>query len=169
MPAHAYEFTLDPAGDAEVRAVWARLADVGLPSRADHTGATNAPHVTLAAAPTLEGSIGSSLPDLRLPVEADLPGLLVLEGTSARSVLAFAVALPAAALAACAAIRTRALPVGLSSQPWIPHLTVSGRLRPDQLDAAIGAVLSGPRPSTARLTALRWWDPSRAVVTPISG
>ena len=48
------ELVLDAALDAAVRAEWAALSAAGLPSQADHTGATNAPHVTLVSVDSLD-------------------------------------------------------------------------------------------------------------------
>lgn len=42
------ELRLDDAGDSAVRAEWAALQAAGLPSQADHTGESNAPHITVA-------------------------------------------------------------------------------------------------------------------------
>lgn len=57
-----------------MRALWRRLADAGLPSRGDHRGASNRPHITLCSAPELSDAclayaerLARELP-LRLPV-----------------------------------------------------------------------------------------------------
>lgn len=42
------ELRLDTDGDAAVRGEWAALHAAGLPSQADHTGDSNAPHITVA-------------------------------------------------------------------------------------------------------------------------
>ncbi len=82
------EALLDPVLDASVREEWARLLEAGLPSQARHTGASNAPHVTLAVAERIGADADARLPGA-LP--ADLPtvrlgGLLVLPGRSGRYV-----------------------------------------------------------------------------------
>ena len=51
---HALELVPDEAGQELVRRDWQALHDAGLPSQLDHTGATNAPHVTVVAAPRLQ-------------------------------------------------------------------------------------------------------------------
>jgi hypothetical protein len=65
------ELLPDETLDAEVRAVWSRLAAAGLPSLASHPHPTNRPHLTLAA--------GIALPDLDLPlpIPVTLSGLLL--------------------------------------------------------------------------------------------
>ena len=51
---HALELLPDDAGCDVVRRDWQALRDAGLPSQLDHSGTTNAPHLTLLAAPTGE-------------------------------------------------------------------------------------------------------------------
>ncbi|MFK9307191.1 hypothetical protein ACJEJT_24100, partial [Escherichia coli] len=41
------ELVLDEAADAEIRREWTLLDEAGLPSQAQHTGASNRPHITL--------------------------------------------------------------------------------------------------------------------------
>lgn len=45
---------LDSAGDAAIRAIWAGLLDVGVPSLATHTHCQHAPHVSLVVAESLD-------------------------------------------------------------------------------------------------------------------
>ena len=52
---HALELVPDDAGRAAVRALWDALREAGLPSQADHTGASNQPHVTVVEAAALAG------------------------------------------------------------------------------------------------------------------
>ena len=77
MALAALEAVLDAESDAAVRECWRVLHEAGLPSQAMHRSPTNAPHLTLVAAATLDeealalgaGWIVPLLP-LELPVSA---------------------------------------------------------------------------------------------------
>ncbi|PPF78709.1 hypothetical protein C5B96_14315 [Subtercola sp. Z020] len=51
------ELLLDAATDARIRAEWTALVDADLPSQARHTGASNAPHITLLAAQSVSPTL----------------------------------------------------------------------------------------------------------------
>lgn len=165
MALHALEFVLAPADDAAVRADWASLSAAGLPSRGDHRGATNAPHVTLASA---SASLADHLPTVRsivaglLPLRVPLAGLVVLGGR--RRTLAWLLA--ADAQSASAVERCRRLVEDPLGPAWVPHLSVSGALQADQLGPAVAA-LPAPAGRTVTLTGLRHWDPDAGQVTPV--
>ncbi|RYJ07055.1 MAG: 2'-5' RNA ligase family protein, partial [Actinomycetales bacterium] len=76
------ELVLDPDLDAAVRGEWALLLDADLPSQARHTGESNAPHVTLGVADTVDDAAEAALRSVRYGVGGPvrLGGLLVFTG-----------------------------------------------------------------------------------------
>lgn len=161
------ELTLDDGTDAAVRAEWAALLDAGLPSLATHRGATNRPHVTLAAGEEL-----ADTPQLRealavLPIVVETGGLLLFRAGRGAVVLSRQVVASAALLnlhrAVHAAI-TGAVELTLPGK-WTPHITLARRLAPDRLAPAL-AVLPESRP--VALTGGRLWDGVEKTVVPLS-
>ncbi len=160
------EALLDPVLDASVREEWARLLAAGLPSQARHTGASNAPHVTLAVAERigadadarLAGAVPADLPTLRLG------GVLVLPGRSGRCVLARSVVVSAGLLD----LHARVLDV-VGDEPgvlghvrpdaWTPHVTLAQRLDVGLLPAALSALADVEREREGRVAGVRRWDP----------
>lgn len=169
MAVHSIDALLDAATDASIRAEWVALSAAGLPSRADHRGASNAPHVTLAAAEVLTGdadeALGRRFADL-LPVEVRLGDLLVLGGR--RHVLARGLE-PTPGLLALhrAVLEGLGEAAGVSDLVlpghWVPHVTLATRLDDEQLRAA-RSVLAGIRPVDARIVAVQRWDPRARTV-----
>ncbi|NYG55756.1 2'-5' RNA ligase family protein [Nocardioides perillae] len=160
MPLHAVELLADEAGDHVVRRDWASLHDAGLPSQLDHTGATNAPHVTLLAAPALppDEEVVRLLAPL-LPLEVRPAGLLVLGGR--RVTVARALDVPDPLVAAVAELR-RGL-AELPHQGWLPHVTLARRVDRAQVQAVVDVL--GWEDVPLRLTTLRRWDPEAGEVT----
>ncbi|PWJ27454.1 2'-5' RNA ligase superfamily protein [Branchiibius hedensis] len=147
------DFVLDEAGDAAVRRLWRLLQDVGLPSRGDHRGASNRPHITLCSAPELPATcvtyaerLARALP-LRLPV----PGVRTFD----RSNLVYvAVAVPDLWQQRVQQLRQLAR----DDSAWTPHITVSGRLTDDQVRAARQLMIGVP--TALMVTAVTHWDPA---------
>lgn len=159
MAVQSVELLLDDATDAAVREQWAALAAAGLPSQADHLGASNRPHVTLGVAQQVPAEAEAALAALldAVPLPVALGGALVLGGP--RGVLARLV-VPSAELLALQA-RVAAL-VGTEiahTAPgrWTPHVTLARRLDDDQLGAAL-AVLGRGTELVGTAVALRRWD-----------
>lgn len=74
---HALELVPDDVGETVVRHDWQTLREAGLPSMADHTGASNTPHVTLLALPAIGADLERRAVDALgalLPVVVDLLG-----------------------------------------------------------------------------------------------
>jgi hypothetical protein len=157
---HSLELLPDAAGQEAVRRDWASLREAGLPSQLDHRGASNAPHVTLLAAPDVAPALATAA-DLELPVEVRAAGLLVLGG--ARVTLARALDVPDRLLRTVLALRA-AVPstAGSPHQGWLPHVTLARRLARADLQRAVDAV--GHADVVLRLVELRRWDPDREVV-----
>jgi 2'-5' RNA ligase len=164
VPLHSVEAMLDDATDAAVRAEWALLRDAGLPSQADHKGATNSPHLTLCAAPGVPAPLEDRLdaavaPFVPLPVR--LGPLVVLGGR--RLVLARLV-VPTSALLrlheAVADVMRGAPDVPDMTLPgrWSPHVTLARGLAVEEVSAAIAA-LGRTRDLEGAVVQVRRWDP----------
>lgn len=158
------ELLVDDALAAEVRAEWDVLARAGLPSQARHTGATNAPHVTLGvSADPLDDATEARLAGLDYGVGSPLTlgGLLVFPRRTA--VLARLV-VPTEHLLAVQRSVHDALPA-VPDRPahtapgtWTPHVTLARRLDADQLAAALHALAGRPRELTGTVSSARRWD-----------
>ena len=163
MPAHSLDLVLAPEHDRAIRARWNALHDAGLPSLATHRGSSNAPHVTVLAAPDFEDAILERARSLFRPV---LPGALPVTGLtvlgSGPFVLAEALAVPPALHTAVGELRRMC---GGDDRPWVPHVTLSKRLDAAAVGRAL-EVLSGVAPPQAlEAVALRRWDPDRRKAT----
>ncbi len=159
------ELLLDHAADLLIREQWARLAAAGLPSQARHTGATNAPHVTLAARAAI---VAEREPDLVATV-ASLPlhvrlGALACFGRR-RFVLVRLVVGDVGLLEMQARVASALGPdpddpdgAGtLVPGRWTPHVTLGHRLSAEQVGAAL-TVLGGSVELDATAVSCRRWD-----------
>lgn len=156
------EMLLSADLDAAVRSEWALLAAAGVPSQADHTGASNAPHVTVAVADHVDAATDDRLRALRLGrPEVVLGGMLVFPGR--RSVLARLVVPSAALLEVHAAVAdalgdVEQLSEHLAPGRWTPHVTIARRLRDEELDTAWRLLVDRPRELVGTGAGLRRWD-----------
>ena len=153
---HALELVADGAGEAAVRADWQSLRDAGLPSMLDHTGASNTPHVTVLALPSLSAADEERAVALLgglLPVEATASGLVLLGGRSPT----LARTLDVADEVVRAVLDLRAASTGHQHLGWLPHLTLARRLPRTDLPRALEAIAA--EPASVSLTSLRRWDP----------
>jgi 2'-5' RNA ligase len=164
------ELLLDPDAEALIRNQWARLAAAGLPSQAQHTGDSNAPHVTLAARasidPAVEPSLRRALAVLPLPV-----GLGALACFGHRRLVLVRLVVPSAALLGVQAEIETALgddpatPAEASHFApgrWTPHVTLARRMSPDQLAQAV-SLLDGEHDPAVAAQARRWDSDARRV------
>ncbi len=155
----ALELLLDPGTDDVVRGEWALLGDAGLPSQADHTGETNAPHVTVLATerlPAGDDELAAALsPLLPLPVRLGpavaFPGRRVVV---ARLVVADAALLH---LHASAVAASGAEPTPLTSPGrWVPLVTLARGIPAERVGEALALLRAPGHDGTA--TVLRHWD-----------
>lgn len=154
---HHVELLLDPGADAGVRAEWARLAGAGLPSRADHRGASNRPHVTLTTSEGWPGADALADPVSALPVAGWLGAPVVLG--RGPFVLARLVVVTRELLALQAGVAAAVGPLSsalVEPGRWVPHVTLGGRLTGEQVAEAL-AVL-GPEPGKVSFVGARHWD-----------
>lgn len=164
MPLHALELLPDVPGQRVVRRDWQRLREAGLPSQLDHPGATNAPHLTVLAAPTLPGDDRAvQLLAPLLPVTVRASALLLLGGR--RVTVARAVDVPDDLVAAV--MRLRADVAEVPHQGWLPHVTVARRVERERAQAAVDVL--GWEDVRLRLVTLRRWDPDVQEVTVLAG
>lgn len=173
------EALLDPVTEGAVVAQWRALQRAGLPSQADHTGATNRPHVTLATAAAmpvaLDGALRAAAGGLPLPVR--LGPLVVLGGR--RHVLARLLVATPSLLGLHA--RTADVLSGcpepgelLAPGAWTPHVTLArgltGRQLADALAALGAAGALGPAADLAgAVTGLRRFDGDARAVRLVAG
>ncbi|QYJ02822.1 2'-5' RNA ligase family protein [Nocardioides panacisoli] len=169
MPDHALELTLAATSADAVTGLWQVLRDAGLPSLADHRGTTNAPHLTLAAAPDLTEAVvaPAAIPVAPLlPADLAVRGLVVL-GTGRRVALALLVE-PEAGFAAAVADLRRRVP-DLRHPGWVPHVSLALRLPREFVPQAWTVLEAHAPPATLRADRLRWWDPDRGRVRWLGG
>lgn len=163
---HALELVPDEAGRALVRAQWQLLRDAGLPSQLDHRGTTNAPHLTVVAAPELPPE-ALDVARVRLggllPVRARMSGLLLLGGE--RVTIAWAVDLDDVVVRRSLAVRAQV--PGRQDVGWLPHVTLARRVPRADVPRAV-EVLGDDRAELV-LGELRRWDPDRGHVTTVVG
>ncbi|KQO62396.1 2'-5' RNA ligase family protein [Curtobacterium sp. Leaf261] len=164
------ELTLDPAGDAAVRSWWTALADAGLPSLAMHDAPSNRPHLTVAAWPTtgaeprLQTVVGDRPRSLRFG------GSVLFDAGRGRFVLARQIVVDADLAAFHLAVH-RAVPDGEERTlpgRWTPHMTISRRLTPERVGAALTALAEVPMPETVGVAGIRLWDGETKTVTDLA-
>ncbi|KRE42939.1 2'-5' RNA ligase family protein [Knoellia sp. Soil729] len=155
----ALELLLDDDTDAVVRAEWAALRESGFPSQADHTGETNAPHVTVLAAdhlPATDDEIGPALASL-LPMPVRLGPAIAFPGR--RIVLArlVVVDLRLVQLHDAAVRVSGANPTPLTAPGrWVPHVTLARCIPPSRVGDALALLRVPGHDGTAAV--LRHWD-----------
>ncbi|GIE81891.1 hypothetical protein Aph02nite_78410 [Actinoplanes philippinensis] len=149
------ELVLDDTLDTAVRELWRILRAAGLRSLATHTHPSNRPHITLAAAESLE-----ALPAVRLPVPVRLGPVRMLGRALVR---------PADSP------RLRELQAGVwraldATNPlhapdvWEPHVSLALNL-PDRQRADALALLAGIPAISGHAVAARSYDTSTRTVT----
>lgn len=157
------ELVFDDDTESAIRADWVRLADAGLPSLARHTGASNRPHLTLAAGaellvPPLHAFDGA------LPMEAAFSGVQVFAAGRDRYVLARSVVLTTPLRKVHQRLHREiagAVPQTLPGA-WTPHVTLARRVTSEELGKALDLLdlrLGG------HIAAARLWDSSTKSVT----
>ncbi|ACL38344.1 conserved hypothetical protein [Pseudarthrobacter chlorophenolicus A6] len=157
------ELVFDDDTESAVRADWVRLAEAGLPSLAGHTGASNRPHLTLAAGaelfvPPLHAFEGA------LPLSVDFSGVQVFAAGRDKYVLARSVVLTTPLRKVHQRLHREiggAVPQTLPGA-WTPHVTLARRLTGEQLGKAMDLLdlrLGGT------IVAARLWDSTTRSVT----
>ncbi|WP_159803354.1 2'-5' RNA ligase family protein [Arthrobacter zhaoguopingii] len=167
------ELLLDSAAEEVVRRDWVRLLELDLPSQARHTSPSNRPHITLAAAPAIDGALDAALRGAvrDLPQEVRFGGLLLFGGGRRTFILVRQVVVSAALTDLHRGVGDAL--TGLQGQfattltgNWTPHVTLARGLSADQVGQAVAAVQAEPAAATA--VAARRWDSSARVTVDLS-
>ncbi len=157
------ELVLDGLADAMIREQWAALAEAGLPSQAHHRSPTNAPHITVAEAASVDDDVEDRLASIpaRFPLPITL-GPLVVFGS--RKFVLVRLVVPNSALLHVHAAVADAFGESpgqselLSPGRWVPHVTLAHRLTAEQLGQAVELLASGPMTYQAEAVAPRRFD-----------
>ena len=159
---HALELLPDDAGCDVVRGDWQALRDAGLPSQLDHRGATNSPHVTVLAAPALDGDDEQRATELvapLLPAQVRASGLALLGGTRVSLVRVLDVPDPLVRVV----LDLRSQVRDVQHVGWLPHITLARRVDRADVGRAVGVL--GHEDVVLTLASLRRWDPDSGIVT----
>ena len=162
---HALELVPDDEGQDLVRRDWQALHEAGLPSQLDHRGSTNAPHVTVVAAPSLPGAaVDGARSGLggALPLRVRASGLLLLGGD--RVTIARAVDVDDEVVRRVLAVRH--LVPDRQHVGWLPHVTLARRVPRADVQQAVDVL--GHADAVLTLTELRLWDPDLGRVTTVA-
>lgn len=163
---HALELVADDAGQSAIRNEWQALRDAGLRSMLDHTGASNAPHVTVLALSSITATDEEravALLGSLLPVAVVTSGVAVFGGR----VVTLVRTLDVADEVTRAVLDLRAATNGHQHLGWLPHLTLARRLPRDDLPQALSVI--GDAGTGVSLASLRRWDPERREVRMLTG
>ena len=159
---HALELLPDEPGCDVVRRDWQALRDAGLPSQLDHRGATNSPHVTVLAAPALDGYDELRATELvapLLPARVRASGIALLGGT--RVSLVRVLDVPDPLVRVVLDLRSRVRDV--QHVGWLPHITLARRM--DRADVGPAVEALGHEDVVLTLASLRRWNPDAGIVT----
>lgn len=159
---HALELLPDDAGCDVVRRDWQALRDAGLPSQLDHRGATNSPHVTVLAAPSLDGDDELRATELvapLLPAQVRASGIALLGGTRVSVVRVLDVPDPLVRVV----LDLRSQVRDVQHVGWLPHITLARRV--DRADVGRAVEVLGHEDVVLTLASLRRWDPDAGIVT----
>lgn len=157
------ELILDAEADAAVRAQWARLAAVGLPTeQRSAPSPSHRPHLTLYAGDALEPGADDRLPELVAGLDLRLRvGAVMLFGPRRGVVVVVRSVVPSRPLLELQA-RVAQVCGGDPDGPfgpgrWSPHVTLARRTSVDQVGELVEAL--GPNPDLdAHVRTCRRWD-----------
>jgi 2'-5' RNA ligase len=142
----ALELGLDAAADREVRALWATLEQMGVPTQATHLPGLR-PHVTLAVTDDAEGMRAAAaslgIGSVSVEIEVTAPGLFMAEPP----ILMLAVSPAPALVELQQRVSERLDAAGVVAWPhfipgtWMPHVTLSMGVPEAALGDAVAACL----------------------------
>ena len=136
---------LDPAADATVRRLWARLEERGVPSLASHTHGHHVPHLTLAALRRWDlGAVLAAVTGLpaQPPLRLRLDALGVFRRSRCWLAPALGPDLAPRQQAVVEAVTATGAELHWHYRPgdWVPHVTLAPRLRLHHLPTVAGLV-----------------------------
>lgn len=137
-----------------VRGLWAALHEAGLPSRGDHVAESNRPHVTLAASHRIDaaGLTAAGRLKNRLPYVARVSGLHLMQPAQ----IAY-LAVDFDEWRSDVERLQHLIDDPRAGNPWLPHVTISGRLTDAQVQQLREVPLDVP--SVLAFDAITHWDP----------
>ena len=166
------ELTFDLDTEAAFRAEWTALQEAGLPNLGRHQGASNRPHLTLAAGPALELTDAVRAVFDRtaasLAVEVRVSGLVLFRAGAGRFVLARPVVMTRSLLELHRSVLELAPGAVELTQPdrWTPHVTLARRLSAEQVTEALGVL--GEPPAAGSGVAARFWNGETKTLTALA-
>jgi len=147
--AHALELFFDPAAEAAVKGVWARLEAAGLPSLATRTHRRHRPHVTLAVAERIDTARLQDVRDRLAATHLDIA--LYSPAVFQRSGVLYLSVVPTLALLRLhqevhAALRDSLVAPWhtYSVGAWVPHCTLAQSLTRAQLARGVDLLHDQP-------------------------
>jgi 2'-5' RNA ligase len=169
---HAVELLFDPATEAAIKGLWARLETVGVPSLASRTHRRHRPHISLSVAERIDTGqlqyardcLTAAYLDVTLyaPAVFPRPGVLYLSVVPTLALLQLHEEVHAALGASIVAPRD-----GYAVGAWMPHCTLAQDLTRTQLVHGIDLVCDQP-PVTAHVTSAGLLDTTTGKVLPIA-
>ncbi len=147
--AHALEVFFDPASEAAVKGLWARLEAAGLPSLATRSHRRHRPHVTLVVAERIQSARLQDAQDRLAATHLDVT--LYSPAVFQRNGVLYLSVVPTQALLWLHQQVHAALDGGLvgswgtySVDAWVPHCTLAQELGPAQLARGIELLHDAP-------------------------
>jgi 2'-5' RNA ligase len=170
--AHAVELLFDPATEAAIKGLWARLETAGVPSLASRTHRRHRPHISLSVAERIDAGrlhgaqdfLASTYLDVTLysPAVFPRPGVLYLSVVPTLALLRLHEEVHAAGRDGMVAPRD-----GYSVGAWMPHCTLAQDLTRDQLVRGVDLLHDQP-PVTAHVSSAALLDTTTGDVFPLA-
>lgn len=155
---------LDPAADAVVRDLWARMEDAGVPSLQSHTHGHHVPHLSYAALRSWDlVAVSASLAALpeRPPIRIHLDGLGMFRRSRCWLAPALTADLGPRQVAVVDAVTGTGADLHKHYRPgaWVPHVTLAPRLHLHDLPV-VARLVNDVLPVTATASVAKLVDTS---------
>jgi 2'-5' RNA ligase len=172
--AHAIEMFLDAEADTEVRRLWAKLADAGLPSMATRTHRRHRPHVTLTVAESLAHADLSEVRQVLRGGLVDLDLYTLAKFPTDEGVLFLGVVVTGSLLALHARVHEALRGQPVTHWPyylpdrWVPHCGLAQDVDRESMAAAV-SLLYDVKPINAKVVSVGVTDTATGDVTLLTG